>query len=76
MSKASASVSSRVPNTEKQMKARCRRRSAYIVSRCLESLMKHKAQVFDMTSQCFFTSCKYECNVMIFCERNQYSIFG
>ena len=36
MSKTSASVSSRVPNTEKQMKARGHRSSAFIVSRCLE----------------------------------------
>ena len=51
MSKTSASVSSGVPNTEKQMKARGRRPSAFIVSRCLEPLMKHEARVFDMTSQ-------------------------
>ena len=51
MSKTSASVSSGVPDTEKQMKARGRRLSAFIVSRCLEPLMKHEAQVFDMTSQ-------------------------
>ena len=51
MSKTSASVSSGVPNTEKQMKARGRRPSAFIVSKCLEPLMKHEARVFDMTSQ-------------------------
>ena len=51
MSKTSVSVSSGVPDTEKQMKARGRRLSAFIVSRCLEPLMKHEAQVFDMTSQ-------------------------
>ena len=51
MSKTSASVSSGVPDTEKQMKARGRRPSAFIVSRCLEPLMKHEARVFDMTSQ-------------------------
>ena len=51
MSKTSASVSSGVPDTEKQMKARGRRPSAFIVSRCLESLMKHEARVFDMTSE-------------------------
>ena len=51
MSKTSASVSSGDPDTEKQMKARGRRLSAFIVSRCLEPLMKHEAQVFDMTSQ-------------------------
>ena len=51
MSKTSASVSSGVPDTEKQMKARGRRLSAFIVSRSLKPLMKHEAQVFDMTSQ-------------------------
>ena len=43
ISKTSASVSSGVPNTEKVMKARGRRPSAFIVSRCLEPLMKHEA---------------------------------
>ena len=33
------------------MKARGHRPSAFIVSRCLEPLMKHEAQVFDMISQ-------------------------
>ena len=33
------------------MKARGRRRNAFIVSRCLEPLMKHEARVFDMASQ-------------------------
>ena len=42
MSKTSASVSSGVPDTEKQMKARGRRPCAFIVSRCLEPLMKHE----------------------------------
>ena len=51
ISKTSASVSSGVPNTEKQMKARGRRPSAFIVSRCLEPLMKHEARVFEMASQ-------------------------
>ena len=51
ISKTSASVSSGVPNTEKVMKARGRRPSASIVSRCLEPLMKHEARVFDMASQ-------------------------
>ena len=51
MSKTSASVSSGVPDTENQMRARGRRPSAFIVSRCLEPLMKHEARVFDMTSQ-------------------------
>ena len=53
MSKTSASVSSGVPNTKKQMKVRGRRPSAFIVSRCLEPLMKHEARVFDMTSQSY-----------------------
>ena len=51
ISKTSASVSAGVPNTEKVMKARGRRPSAFIVSRCLEPLMKHEARVFDMASQ-------------------------
>ena len=50
ISKTRASVSSGVPNTEKQMKARGRMLSAFIVSRCLEPLMKHKAQVFGIAS--------------------------
>ena len=36
MSRTSASVLSGVPNTEKQMKARGRRPTAFIVLRCLE----------------------------------------
>ena len=59
MSKTSASVSSGIPNTEKQMKARGRRPSAFIVSRCLEPLMKYEARVFDMTSQ---SPLKIQCN--------------
>ena len=51
MSTTSASISSEVPNTEKLMKARRRRRSAFIVSRCLEPLMKYEARVVDITSQ-------------------------
>ena len=51
ISKTSASVSSGVPNIEKLMKARGRRPSTFIVSRCLEPLMKHEARVFDMASQ-------------------------
>ena len=43
MSKTSASVSSGVPDTEKQMKARGHRPSAFIVSRSLGPLMKHEA---------------------------------
>ena len=41
ISKTNASVSSGVPNTDKVMKARGRRASAFIVSRCLEPPMKH-----------------------------------
>ena len=44
-------ASSRVPNTEKQMKARGRKPSAFIVSRCLEPLMKHEARVSGITAQ-------------------------
>ena len=51
ISEMSGSVSSGVPNTEKQMKARGHRPSAFTVSRCLEPLMKHEARVFDMASQ-------------------------
>ena len=46
-----ASVSSGYPNTEKLMKARGRRPSAFIVSRRLDTLMKHEARVVDVTSQ-------------------------
>ena len=51
ISTTSARVLSGVPNTEKQMKARGRRPSAFIVSRCLERLMKPEARVFEMASQ-------------------------
>ena len=51
ISKTSASVSSGFPNTRKQMKARGRRLSAFIVFECLETLMKHEAQVFEIASQ-------------------------
>ena len=44
-------VSSGVPNTDKQMKARGRRPIAFIISRCLEPQTKHEAGVFDITSQ-------------------------
>ena len=37
------------------MKARGRRLSAFIVSRCLDTLMKHEARVVDMTSQSRFS---------------------
>ena len=51
ITKTSARVSSGVPNTKKQMKAQGRRKSAFIVSRCSEPLMKPEAQAFEMTSQ-------------------------
>jgi len=50
-SETSARFSSGVPNTAKRMKAWRRRRSAFIVSRCLEPLMKTEAQVFELASQ-------------------------
>ena len=50
-SKTSARFSSEVPNTEKRMKTRRRRRSAFIVSGCLEPLMKTEARVFELASQ-------------------------
>ena len=45
------SVSSEVPNFEKLTEAQGHRLSAFIVSTCLEPLMKHKARVADLTSQ-------------------------
>ena len=39
-----------VLNTEKRMKARRRGRSAFIVSRCLEPLVKTEARVFELAS--------------------------
>ena len=38
------------------MKARGRRPSAFIVSRCLETPVKHDARVFDMASKTIHTS--------------------
>ena len=38
------------------MKARGRRPSAFIVSRCLETPVKHEARVFDMASKTIHTS--------------------
>ena len=46
----SASVSSGFPNTRKQMKARDRRPSAFIVC-LLETPMKHKSTNFEIASQ-------------------------
>ena len=45
------SISSEFPKTEKMVKARRRRRSAYIVSRCLEPLIKYEARGVDITPQ-------------------------
>ena len=50
ISKTRASVSSGYPNTEKWMKARGRRPSAFVVSRCLDTPMKHEARVLELTS--------------------------
>ena len=50
ISKPKASVSSGYPNTKKQVKARGRRPSAFIVSRCLDTPMKHEARVLEITS--------------------------
>ena len=49
ISKTRASVSSGYPNTEKQMKARGRRPSVFIVSRGLDTPMKHEARVLMVT---------------------------
>ena len=38
------------------MKARGRRSGAFIVSRCLETPVKHDAQIFDMASKTIHTS--------------------
>ena len=38
-------------NTRKQMKARGRRPSAFIVFECLETPMKHEERVFEIASQ-------------------------
>ena len=51
ISTTNASISSEVPKTEKRVKARPRRRSAFIVSRSLEPLIKYEVQVVDITSQ-------------------------
>ena len=50
ISKTRASVSSGYPNTEKQMKAQGHRPSAFIVSRCLDTPIKHEARVLEITS--------------------------
>ena len=62
ISKTSASVSSGFPNTKKLMKARGRRPSAFIAFECLETPMKHKPRVFEMTSQQKKISLNYHLN--------------
>ena len=47
ISKTRASVSSGYPNTEKQMKALGRRPSAFTVSRCLDTPIKHEGNNFS-----------------------------
>ena len=69
MPKTSASVLSGVPNTKKQMKSRGLRPRAFIVSRCLEPLMKRKARVFDMTSQ---SRLKIQCDKA--CKNNVFPV--
>ena len=71
----SARVLSGVPNTEKQMKARGCRPSAFIVSRCLEPLIKPEARVFDMASlairgYCFIALISHE----IMCLNNNQNV--
>ena len=46
--KMSASVSLGFPNRRKQTKAQGHRLSAFIVFKCLETLMKHEARVFEI----------------------------
>ena len=66
MSKMSASVSSGVPTTEKEMKARGLQPRALYVLRCLEPLMKHEARVLDMTSQSHLRiQCNYACKINV-----------
>ena len=60
ISKTSESASSGYPNTEKQMKVQGRRPRAFIVSRYLDTLVKHEAQIFEMTSQsCIIINKRY-----------------
>ena len=46
----SASASLGYPDFEEQMKERGRRTSAFIVSRCLDTPMKHEVRVFGIAS--------------------------
>ena len=48
ISTTNASISSEVPKTEKLVKARHRRRSAFIVSRSLKPLIKYEARIVDI----------------------------
>ena len=45
-----------VSRHEKKMKARGRRPSAFIVSRCLKTPVKHDARAFDVASKTIHTS--------------------
>jgi len=54
--KTNASVRPGFPGTEKQIKARGRRPSALIVSRCPETSVKDDARVFDIASKTIHTS--------------------
>ena len=55
ISKTRASVSSGYPNTEKQMKARGRRPSAFIVSRCLDNPDETRSTSFGNNFSCVTT---------------------
>ena len=46
-----ASVWTGCPHIKKQIKARGRRPSAFIVSRCVKTSVKHDVRVFDMASK-------------------------
>ena len=56
ISKPSVRFGAGCPDTEKQVKVRGRRPSAFTVSRCLEIPLKHDARVFDLASKNFRTS--------------------
>ena len=53
------------------MKARRRRRSAFIVSRCLEPQIKSKARVFDMALQNNILSRGHGIELMNFCSLHE-----
>ena len=52
ISKTRASVSSGYPNTEKQIKARGRRPSTFIVARCLDTPVKHELEFWKWLLKC------------------------